>query len=1101
MDIVPDLVSGLILPEPAEVWAVETTVGEAGPKPAPPTPQEDALGRLPGLPLAATGELAPGAQVAVQLQHGGPTGTAAGLWRRTIVSGSTVSQNWRGCDVPNTLVQHYPGLWTGSAVAVTHHPSRVVLTSGTHIVAYAYKSSTAATTWSIRTVTWSSTTGSYSAASTVVDTLTLDPWPALWQVTSPERPDLDGLLLLAFWVSAGTNRAQVRIYASRDSGTSWSQFGPDALPEAIDLTTYTQKRLQVAFAQGVFSLIAQVDEDGSSDRLPTLWQWASGDGSRWSLVADTLTVTDYGYGEPSVCLVDGRLAVAFFAAPSGTPQSLFVYCAFLGSPWQPVVEASRWTVANDTAGQGATPVDFGDEYALCATRVPDGRVGVVFATAGSIEVWSQVAIVDLRVTPYTIPGGTQYTCDGILTEAVFVMRLHDASLVWHLGQLHLTTRIIGVSAVNWEDIWSHFALGGFATLTLPSAGSVATELEQLGQTMSFPAVDVPSALGFTTSGTGTVSVTTHPGQFTITCSAATLYHEHTTGYATSTAEYVEDIEFSISSGTGSVAADALILRLRISDGATYGYDCSLRVSTSQVALRDNNAASTLATVAGGSAVVLRLAMTGTGTVRAWWRSVSATSADRQWTVIGASTTLTDDAGAGGAGLRRWGTVASTTITYTARLPRSYVGTAGPRLSASTAPGTSNLWPLRIDRVPDRWTSLLALHVGLGVGLPGDAWLIDGDASSPARAALPRGLDASDERVRGGTLPSPSDAAAWTSTATTGTLAFRPVGGGSFVWQRGALGIHFERPNFGSVEIRTTTSTSSPALWTTLVTLDLRSATALPFLRSGARLYIYTGGTFTDEPIWRPHELAGGYAILPSGKVRPIRTNSGGQWSTDGVHPKPWIDLDPDSLDTTEAGTGTLDILPPRVTVVLPTSGTICTGFGLRWGSAPPTYSGLISLGILAFGDALLQPSLADKGEVYGASFGATVEDFATGARVVWTEREARRIARISYAVPASRPGTQSVRSYRLATSAPVFATESEVSGWRGIVEAAGGALEPVVFLPAVESGSSTQYLSGPNEGIYGRIVGEEIEEVIAIRTAEDGIAYASPGTLEIEAEL
>ena len=103
---------------------------------------------LPQLALGSSGELASGTTIEVLTLSPGYVGAAGFGWRRTVASGAAVTEDYRGCDVPNVMTGQNGGGW-GAGTSVRSYPVGLSLPTGEQVVAFSYKALGVTTTWSV----------------------------------------------------------------------------------------------------------------------------------------------------------------------------------------------------------------------------------------------------------------------------------------------------------------------------------------------------------------------------------------------------------------------------------------------------------------------------------------------------------------------------------------------------------------------------------------------------------------------------------------------------------------------------------------------------------------------------------------------------------------------------------------------------------------------------------------------------------------------------------------------------------------------------------------------------------------------------------------
>lgn len=270
-------------------------------------------------------------------------------------------------------------------------------------------------------------------------------------------------------------------------------------------------------------------------------------------------------------------------------------------------------------------------------------------------------------------------------------------------------------------------------------------------------------------------------------------------------------------------------------------------------------------------------------------------------------------------------------------------------------------------------------------------------------------------------------------------------------------------------------------WSTLGTMTC-SVTGLSFARSGARIR----PSATDTTFLRTNELQGGYVIMTSGgniKPRPIARNTGGPWGTATAGPMPVIELDPASLDGTEPTTGTLTIIYPRATLLVPIAGggsTSYEGYAIRWSAAPSTsltYEGDYRVSKAVIGEcwSLFYP---DWGVARRREALTDIETMDSGRRTARVRGGRRRILELPYTSVRAENFALDTSTYatwyRLETAGAIvgmLGEECEII--EGLLDEFEGGAIPAGYIPVIQKDGGTQTLLGYNSAIYGRLTSQE----------------------------
>lgn len=1112
-DVIRDRYPAFVAPLWWEVDETDTTVGEASHIAAHPIPVADAGGRYPALALGSTGALAPdsaastGDSIRIQTLIPGHLGATRFAWTYTKQAGASVSQDYRGADVPAVVTSHFGGGWS-SGTEVRRFPHAQELPNGDIVVVAATQTSSGAGTYRVAVQTYDASAGTWSGETVLASNLPTAhaPYPTITRVDEPERPDIDGLLLVAYWrVDTGVNEAQVVMYVSRDDGATWALYARDTLDAVVDIdatTGYDLGRLRVCYGGGQLLLMGALSDNNAGGVLTQIWQWASRDlGQTFENIADDNNA-DTARNYPDIVYLNDKFYVGYLEQ-SGASTTAIGKLKELGSAWEPFDEALTIPLFSSatrlgTAGGATSEVTDGD---LALVKVPNRRILGLARKLVSSSWTGHAAIVDPTLAEVlTVPEKTfsdSWFDDGQSTTTEYPK---DFDAVWRWGGVDVIGRLES-AVTTFEDQWTHLVLGKYSTITMPALDNTWTEVTRAGWDSTTIATASPGSQGWSSTGAGTVSLTTNLTWFQLTTAAAQLYFYRAPTIA-SGSEILASQRVKTVSGSAAMSRGVMI-GLRSSDGATVGYHVELRFSDTQIQLYDVNAGAQVAIVSADVATGVEVLFAlRDAACYAWYREIADDGTDgddREWTEVGSSSGLTDDAGAGGGDLIEWGN--RTTSTVVAQYgPIRYKVTSGGDGWSDGFANTDDLWAAVTPDEPEYVAAGLSISASAGPGATGDIWDIAGDARYPARNALPVGHTSSSLRVRGGLEPSPDVGHEWRSTATSGRLAFVTLSGGQTRLDRGILVFHVERPNWA-----TATAQYKSGSWSSFGTIDTRGdATTLPYTRAAGShiVVVNTGGSFTNKPIIEAMELAGGYVNLGSNKVRPILRNGGGIWSADGLAPLPWIELDPDSLDGTEGTTGTLDIWYPRVTFVAIVGSTSFEKVGINFGTVN-NYEGYIRAGAVYIGEAWPTDVLPDWGLSRGILPPGEFDTLQTGQRIATAYRDTREALVLPFGAAMKGLVAAPRATYKATTTGGATVVAATGTGYTdliGLIRALKGSRWPTVYVPGIVDGPTDTYcLVGNQSAIYGRIVSEQIERVLQSGDEQD--PWYALGSVEFEQEL
>lgn len=1106
VDVTPSVYCALMVPEALEADLDASTVGQAGPIAGVPEPAEDSAGRTPGLTLSASGAQTSTTTLSIATQDAGNVGEATYRVKRT-VSG-VADAAWRGADLPNVLTGFSGVGWASSNRQSLPHA--VTLPDDTQVVVYAERAS-AIDPYDIKVQTWSPTTETYASAVTIVTGLDAShtPHPWLLIVPDPQNRNGDPVLLLGYWVANDTtNKANIDVHISRDSGATWSYASRGALTADLTLNSgssyYTLGRVRTAMVGAQIVLMAHVVNITTGPvSTEQIRHYASSSlGASFSFVT---TLTSCGY--PDLVSVGG-IAWMLYADATESGTSAAGYLTPVRNAFVPTSTGNRVTIDTLIAlDDNASPPLF-TFAALALTCMAERDLFVVYVRPAVAAKTG--AVVRYRITTEATlelydSGLSHWWWDGLSTSTEYPEQICATA---YRGQVRVYGTVES-SVATYENKLTRFDLGGLATATLP---------ERLAWRRTYVPNALPSVYAGwarTTTG-GSDDITTTPGWHRITTAASTRYYTYNPSSAVSATsqEVWQLIRIKQVSG-GSISAREIVAGLRFAFAGT-GYQVEVRCSATQIRSFDVNGAATISTasVAVSSGIELLMALSGTGKWTLGYRLLGADE-DRNYTLLDVAASVTDDAGAGGTvAIYYYGSLIASTATAEYIPLGQQQGTTGTTHLAGnfTNPATLRGIPYSTGTYALAGVKLTATG---GPTLAGDAWTVPPDATYPIRNLLPVGDPLSAANVRGGMRPSPrEDASGWRGLNTSGYLAFRHRGARNRFVQP-CLIVHEEGLNTGTYPVYGYNEDS--AAWESIGTGDKRKT--VRFTRTNAnspRLKVDTGNASTDEPYLYEGELAGGWFEFPNGDIRPIVWNGEGRWSADGAHGLPYLELDPDSIDGGEDTTGAGKIWYPRSTFyayLLPTKKY--SKYALYWSSGQSTYTGDLRANIIAIGYGLPVVRTRDFGCIWEQTDPSRVLTMRSGLRFGTALMNAPRLNLTIPLVGPQDQGNLLDASTAGLFSNPFKLTSTSSMAYAGTVgdafgklmgahRRAAGARDPLVYIHRLARGTpDTGTLCGwTRAGHYGRMTSQPrfTDRFGRDTGAEHGSVYVGENVL-IEGEL
>jgi hypothetical protein len=598
-----------------------------------------------------------------------------------------------------------------------------------------------------------------------------------------------------------------------------------------------------------------------------------------------------------------------------------------------------------------------------------------------------------------------------------------------------------------------FVLGGWSSLQyVPATFGRYSDAVIYGR--CYASFIIPALSGWTQTGAG-MTVLTVDG---VTCNTAcnALYEGDNYGgqvFAVATVKVT----------AGAITAEDNYIRVVRTDGATYHYSATLRLSSTGARLWDDNAGAAVGSdVSGLTASTHRQwLILNTGAVWVAYREQD----DSEWVITHSVGTLTNDATPPVlVNSVRFGDTTAAGIAY-------WRWIAAFASEDAVAQGELSIFSGATIQKRGRPTSTRTQYLSSGLGFRssgaptfvGDQWQF------PVRYS--KGLDALDPVL------TPSPARSWRSTATTEQKIAWDLDQNTGLLSP-AIGLTVLNPLGRTWYLEASTD---GVTWATLLTLDAAEGmNGLTFARSGDLVY-QNGGS---DAVYAVHadELVGGWAILTNGGTNyaaQILANSSGSWAGGGKGLLLRLQM-PSSGSLPSSGT--LAILWPAATRIAWSVTTTYRYWRVR--VAALTLDATTSPQYLSASKLVIGPVLP-FGQSY--SWGRTVA--MTAQQEIVTGRAGQRaVKQLGNPRRAVEFGWQDVvASIGIFSAWPDFVSGSSGHGALALARdprmaeelilRQRGAKYPVVYLPAMTWAPGESPAVGTERALYGRIVSDTVSRV------------------------
>lgn len=884
---------------------------------------------------------------------------------------------------------------------------------------------------------------------------------------------------------AGQERGRLSLYTSDDGGVSWALTQEDCLTTPMDwsaaTTGYTVTGISLALAGGALGalLISVTSNDTAGLSLvSTVLQYASGDGGfTFDLVE--------AYAPTSANDSLGGVSFTVYADPGGSPGFRAVWSsatssdvgtiwgADLGSPYTPWSAVTGAAVADLGAPISSISAKVLAPVAVAVAVDPIGAVWAYYSPSTALSQRVVVLQISAGGTGRTIGDVAGLTAPWAFGPLTAAEGLEEIAATFSAGGVVLIGRLQSVTSSAYVGALIAFALGGYtgATRRPVTFGAALGDYNAPYEVDWYGIAAFGDFTSWAASSTGTpaLSLSTALG-FVVDCSGSILDTYQAT-YTPTNAGAVQghaQIIAQVTAGTADLTVKSAAV-----------FNVRLRISASQIVVRDMTAGADLETIALPSA--------GPHIVRvSWHQGLSSTV---YWRVEVTPWTS-------GATVRAWdaydGTLsaaASAGDRFRLDVNNAGIGVfyhlafaAGDR-GSGMAEGTLTPRPFSVTPAPVYHGVNVALTAGPVVG--GDSWTI-----APW-------YDFGVRRVFQEIEPSPRAKFKTTADASAAStaLVFNLTDGGQAV-RLGSpvIGVGFFGANFRTALIQT--ATSSGGAWTTIRTVDLsHGLSGLAWERVG-----YTVSAPVSTPDTGPHyiaenALAGGTFLFDSGVAARILRNTGGIWQNGADVKRPRLTLD--SAPPDASGSAGVIVYPDGVALI----------YGLQDVQylrvlipAQVTASGVLELGALVLG----------RVEILGKQYGRgrsleivpSVDTFtaANGARRSRVLAPSRRLLTVGWQENAidtagvyADPGSASyVRAAPgQAPAAYPAATADQLRGLLGQLDGA-----PLVYISKLTPDQPS--MIPPASLLRGRVLGPITVDAVLGDEEEDEVVRLAPFTIEEE---
>ena len=892
----------------------------------------------------------------------------------------------------------------------------------------------------------------------------------------------DGSYLLAHIAgSLGSSFINIKTHVSQD-GSSWTQRSDKALQDEIEIgitsgDTHDPKRIRIEQANGVILLLLEtVWNNASATKRNRVIQYASTDlGATFRKITTEAEIDDHSFHSIDLYADKGLFRFGFYGDKN--PSYMTLPSAFTSV--HSMRTAGAFIVVDSSISCNGTN-DYMTDGEL-STWTDEGASHHVIARASSLAVgdfriyWSQDAI-EWRAIGQDTSGSGRALRTGDANSQIRRIK----ALSW-IGKSVVIAEADS-TANNYSICMLSF--GGYSSVTLPAAArenAARAEWNRLSFAYNYPAIDIFSNF------TNVNKVAVSGGE---ALQSAGIFNQNLEYWTTNPSLIGMDVADIIDKG--------LIVRARIQtmsggnnvhnirgvllkiDDTTEDYEIEVRVSPSQIVIRDNNAGSNVITVGSLSldTVDLLIALSKT-TVTLFYRDIDTENNRRAWIDAGTFSSLTDGGGGGSILQRvRWGHLAYASGTLETNWS-SISFAQGFQISQLIHTFTNpddlmhRAYPT-IERFAWIADNVL-ITTSSGQTFLGDEYRITPDSDFTinnvfyASSPTPR-VTWKSQSVTSGNVPENFIALKLDSDTSVHVDEALP---------NDILGIHISGYNFAQAKIEYYSSAS----WTVLDTFN--AAITSKCVADGRSIRGHSSAS--NQPYFRFNECAGWRVRIEisSGNYvwRTVVSNSEGKFGGTATGTKQAVLL-LDSSVTITGASGDIELIPNSMTLLINLNGQKVEALGLRI-PAQTTLENDFRIGLLHVGSVVIPGKQYQRGRTITISSGTETTETQSGVIYARNYRPSRRIYRIAWTegIDISEiQGDNPDPDYWIADAVsgqPIAIANDVPDLLQGLLDYLQGEKTPIVYLPLISKETTPRELLRENEQALVMLVGEvQVENVL-----------------------
>ena len=864
----------------------------------------------------------------------------------------------------------------------------------------------------------------------------------------------DGSILLAFFQYDDNSFYNISLYRSTDDGDDWDLVSVGALPQKIDSSEKIPKKIRMAYSRGQLILIVSYNWFSSLEtNRNRIQQYLSiNGGMSFSLIDDMVQTDEYIYQPDLYTDTNGDFIFTWIRDPDFVSILSFsdggssIIDQIAGNDYENVIDYSgggssalaTCLVSSNLLSNGectSYELPNGEKHVLSRLRVTSGTTIlstiIYYSVDGELDSFqkaTQSYLVDNQDTQTSLVDIHARYVDG--RSALF------SSHIANPGPDDNSVHVIYYNCVSTVSLE-----------VVANTGVFTNKFDIQSFRVTWFPFDEPHNTGsWTRTGSGSITDIIQDGEYTITGNTgSSVYYTDTNFGSTSI------IRFRVKPVLGGSSASTQRGVELIYDNGSNRYLVEIRIDTNAVDVFDVTGATSMGSSSGHSSEQFEMLISYTGPNILVWINYDIYRSRKNWINI-SNSAVTSATSTGAENVIKWGHITTATSAVTSKWYEFHVGT--------TSDGFSTIQPLIGFPYPS---------TGLQQYLNGGCSIstIDGPARIGDKYQIKKQYDYPLDRFIFDVNTSPR--IKWRSTNTNAQdIVWYTYGDDTVtdVATNNMGAITLLGCNFQSFEL----FYEQYGSFVSLGTIDMSDGLVCNLSRAGSVVRSQTsgGGYFYAFE----NEFAGCMCLLNTGstnKYRKIISNSSGVMGSTTGKPAAFV---LEGIDNTEPTTGTFKVFSKRMTI---THSALASS---RWKisfSAQDNLDGYFSIGQIIHGSMFIFAPQYGRGR--SITYQSNTDIIQTSDNQIKTRVRSvgNRSARLSWTDPVDQTtlfeasfSGDFYNTLNADSSTNAIANFGDVPySIMGLYTYLDGAGKPIVYIPAIQSGSTKRVFNRYQDFIYG----------------------------------